>query len=90
MAMPNLPVEIPEKPLMSEYAFGVAVYTLGKQRPLYAVVMPCRSLVTSSPALARLHVFARSSEEARELAAVMPGGRVTDLDLPEHEQLTMY
>ncbi|WP_327187392.1 hypothetical protein [Streptomyces sp. NBC_01334] len=83
-------MDITEKPLMSsQYAYGVVVYALGKQRPLYAVVMPCPSLVASSPALARLHVFARSSEEARELAAVMPGGRVTDLDLPEHEQLTM-
>ncbi|MDQ0688700.1 shikimate 5-dehydrogenase [Streptomyces achromogenes] len=52
--------------------------------------MPCPSLVASSPEVARLHVLARSSEEARELAAVLPGGRVTDLDLPEHEQLTMY
>ncbi|MEU9474091.1 hypothetical protein AB0D78_47970 [Streptomyces avermitilis] len=63
---------------------------LGKQRPLYGVVRPCLSLVASPPGVARLHVFARSSEEARELTAVMPGRRVTDLDLPEHEQLTMY
>jgi Competence protein len=87
----NLRVEIPEKPTTpSEYAYGVPVYALGKQRPLYGVVRPCPSLVASSPHVARLHAFARSSQEARELAAVMPEGRVTDLDLPEHEQLTMY
>ncbi|MFC4507298.1 MULTISPECIES: hypothetical protein [Streptomyces] len=86
----NLRVEIPEKPMMSsEYAYGVPVYALGKQRPLYGVVRPCPSLVASSPRVARLHALTRSSQEARELAAAMPGGRVTDLDLPEHEQLSM-
>ncbi|MEU2287838.1 competence protein CoiA family protein [Streptomyces sp. NPDC013178] len=86
----NLRVEIPEKPVMSsEYAYGVPVYSQGRRRILYGVVRPCPSLVASSPQVARLHALARSSQEARELAAVMAEGRVTDLDLPEHEQLTM-
>ncbi|MFF4266281.1 hypothetical protein ACWGCK_10995 [Streptomyces virginiae] len=46
-------------------------------------------MVAASPGIVRLHTFARSAQEARELAAVIPEGRITDLDLPEHEQLTM-
>ncbi len=87
----NLRVEVPEKPVMSsEYAYGVPVYSLGRRRILYGVVRPCPSLVASSPGMQRLHALARSTQEARELVAVMAGGRVTNLDLPEHEQLTMY
>ncbi|OEJ22512.1 competence protein CoiA family protein [Streptomyces subrutilus] len=86
----NVRVDIPEKLMMSsEYAYGVSVYTTGKRRVLYGVVRPCPSLVAASPGIVRLHAFARSAQEARELAAVIPEGRITDLDLPEHEQLTM-
>ncbi len=50
---------------------------------------PCPSLVASPPGMQRSHALARSAQEARELVAVMAGGRVTNLDLPEHEPLTM-
>jgi hypothetical protein len=86
----SLRVEVPQTPVMSsEYAYGVPVYSLGRRRILYGVVRPCPSLVASSPGMQRLHALARSAQEARELVAVMTGGRVTNLDLPEHEQLTM-
>ncbi|MFE2140396.1 competence protein CoiA family protein [Streptomyces sp. NPDC059456] len=86
----NLRLDIPEKPLMSlQHAYGVPVYTQGKRRFLYGVIRPCPSLVAASPPGALLHVFARSAQEARELTEVLPEGRVTDLDLPEHEQLAM-
>ncbi|MFF9607833.1 competence protein CoiA family protein [Streptomyces sp. NPDC014684] len=86
----SLRVEVPQTPVMSsEYAYGVPVYSLGRRRILYGVVRPCPSLVASSPGMQRLHALARSAQEARELVAVMAGGRVTNLDLPEHEQLAM-
>ncbi|MGW5122433.1 competence protein CoiA family protein, partial [Streptomyces noursei] len=87
----QLRVDKPEKPMMSaEYAYGVPIYVQGKKQRLYGVVRPCPQLVYGSSHVALVHVLVRSAQEARELAAVIPEGRITELGLPEHEQLTMY
>ncbi|MFD3334631.1 competence protein CoiA family protein [Streptomyces sp. NPDC058700] len=83
-------VEIPEKPMMwRQYACGVPLYVSGRRRTLYCVVRPCPDLIASCPDVAKELVLTRSAQEARELADVLPTGRIVHLDLPEHEQLTM-
>ncbi|MEV5205736.1 hypothetical protein [Streptomyces sp. NPDC053720] len=47
-------------------------------------------LAAACSKLAEELVLARSTQEARELADVLPPSRIVHLDLPEHEQLTMY
>lgn len=82
--------EVPEKPVMwPQYARGVPVRVADKRRTLYGTVRPCPGLVAACPTLAEELVLVRSAHEARELAAVLPQGRILHLDLPEHEQLTM-
>lgn len=86
----NLRVEIPEKPMMwPQYARGVPVHATDKRRTLYGIVRPCPGLAAACPELAEELVLARSAQEARELADVLPQSRIVHLDLPEHEQLTM-
>ncbi|MFF3787185.1 competence protein CoiA family protein [Streptomyces sp. NPDC001933] len=86
----NLRVEVPEKPMMrSQYAHGVPVHVTDKRRSLYGIVRPCPGLAGACPKLAEELVLARSAQEARELADVLPRSRIVDLVLPEHEQLTM-
>ncbi|MFH8476950.1 hypothetical protein [Streptomyces sp. NPDC018000] len=83
-------MEIPEKPMMwSQYARGVPVHVTDKRRTLYGIVRPCPGLAAACPKLAEELVLARSAQEARELADVLPQSRIVHLDLPEHEQLTM-
>ncbi|WP_437050108.1 hypothetical protein [Streptomyces sp. enrichment culture] len=83
-------VEVPEKPMMwPQYARGVPVQVADKRRTLYGIVRPCPDLVAACPTLAEELVLARNAHEARELAAVLPQGRIVHLDLPEHEQLTV-
>ncbi|MFC9609080.1 competence protein CoiA family protein [Streptomyces niveus] len=87
----SLRVEIPEKPMMwPQYARGVPVYAADKRRTLYGIVRPCPDLVAACPKLVEELVLVRNAQEARELAAVLPQGRIAHLNLPEHEQLTMY
>ncbi|MFE7427970.1 competence protein CoiA family protein [Streptomyces sp. NPDC057545] len=86
----NVRVEIPEKPMMwSQYARGVPVHVADKRQSLYGIVRPCPGLAAACPKLAEELVLARSAQEARELADVLPQSRIVHLDLPEHEQLTM-
>ncbi|MER5615869.1 competence protein CoiA family protein [Streptomyces sp. NPDC002215] len=86
----NLRVEIPEKPMMwPQYAHGVPVHVTDKRRTLYGIVRPCPGLAGACSKLAEELVLARSAQEARELAGVLPQSRIVDLDLPEHEQLAM-
>jgi hypothetical protein len=84
----NLRVEVPEKPMMwPQYARGVPVHVADKRRTLYGIVRPCPDLTAACPTIAEELVLARSAHEARELAAVLPQGRIVHLDLPEHELL---
>ncbi|MFJ9684003.1 competence protein CoiA family protein [Streptomyces sp. NPDC101194] len=86
----NLRVEIPEKPMMwPQYAHGVPVHVTDKRRTLYGIVRPCPGLAATCSKLAEELVLARSAQEARELADVLPQSRIVDLDLPEHEQLAL-
>lgn len=83
-------VEVPEKPMMwPQYARGVPIHVADKRRTLYGIVRPCPDLVAACPTLTEELVLTRSAHEARELAAVLPQGRIVHLDLPEHEQLAM-
>ncbi|MBT2546125.1 hypothetical protein J7E99_37050 [Streptomyces sp. ISL-44] len=85
-------VEVPETPRMSrEYAYGVPLYTRGKRnsRTPYGIVRPCPGLLSVSPQMAAEHALVRSTQEARELQQAGHKGRITDFDLPGHEQLTM-
>ncbi len=83
-------VEVPEKPMMwTQYARGVPIYVTDKRRTLYGIVRPCPDLIADCPTLTEKLVLVRSAHEARELATLLPQGRIVHLDLPEHEQLTM-
>lgn len=76
--------------MWSQYARGVPVHVADQRRTLYGIVRPCPDLVAACPRLAEELVLVRSAQEARELAAVLPQGRIAHLNLPEHEQLPMY
>ncbi|MFE3247248.1 hypothetical protein [Streptomyces sp. NPDC059209] len=85
----SLRLEIPEKPMMwPQYAHDVPIYAADNRRTLYGIVRP--DLVAACPKLVEELVLVRNAQEARELAAVLPQGRIAHLNLPEHEQLTMY
>ncbi|MFF3609204.1 hypothetical protein [Streptomyces sp. NPDC002463] len=71
------------------YARGVPVYVPGRRRTPYGTVRPCPGLIAACPTLAEELILVRSAQEAHELGAFLPQGRLVHLDLPEHEQLTM-
>lgn len=71
------------------YAYGVPVHVADKRRTLYGIVRPRPGLAAACPELAKELIVVRSAQEARELAAVLPQGRIAHLGLPEHEQLAM-
>lgn len=48
----------------------------GRLRALYGIVRPCPELVCLSPQLEFQHLVVRDEQEARQLAAVMPGYRL--------------
>ncbi|MGW5779138.1 hypothetical protein [Streptomyces sp. NPDC003863] len=90
----GLRMEIPGKPAMgTPYARGVPVYVPGRRRTPYGIVRPCPGLISACPTLAEELILVRSAQEAHELGAFLPQGRIVRLDLPEHEheheQLTM-
>ncbi|WP_247195860.1 competence CoiA family protein [Streptomyces sp. GESEQ-35] len=85
----QLRVEIPENPsLAAHFAYGVPVYSQGRYHALYGIVRPCPALVSLSPQLSYHRAFVRNAQEIREFGET-PAGRITHLDLPDHEQLTM-
>ncbi|MEU9157922.1 hypothetical protein AB0D59_47215 [Streptomyces sp. NPDC048417] len=85
----QLRVEIPEKPSMAvHFAYGVPVYSRGRYHALYGVVRPCPELASLSPQLAYHRVLVRNAQEMREFDGTL-ADRITQFDLPDHEQLTM-
>ncbi|WP_086800753.1 competence protein CoiA family protein [Streptomyces caniscabiei] len=86
----QLRVDIPENPSMAaHFAYGVPVYSRGRHHALYGIVRPCPTLVSLSPQLSYHRAFVRNAHEVQEFGETL-AGRITHLDLPGHEQLTMH
>ncbi|MFI2721409.1 competence protein CoiA family protein [Streptomyces collinus] len=86
----QLRLEIPENPSMAaHFAYGVPVYSRGRHHALYGIVRPYPTLVSLSPQLSYHRAFVRNAHEVQEFGETL-AGRITHLNLPGHEQLTMY
>ncbi|MFE3145605.1 hypothetical protein ACFXJ6_02810 [Streptomyces sp. NPDC059218] len=65
-----------------QYTRGVPVHATDERRTPYGIVQPRPGLVAACPELAEELVLARSAQEARGLADVLPQSRIVHLDLP--------